>query len=135
MKLLEIHAKEFWYKVTQKAMKNPPEERLGDHTEFENVLVVFTCVEKGDDIETARNAIVAIKNHMDTVKVNTLVLYPYAHLSSELAPISIAFTILKEMEMYAETKGIKVHRAPFGYYKEFNLHAYGHPLAELSKKI
>ena len=135
MIVLDIHAKEFWFKATQKALKNPLEDRLNEERKFEEVMVSFVCAEKGDDVETGRNAVVAIKKHMDMVKVNKLVIYPYAHLSSNLATPSIAFTILKEMEEYAKSKGIDVFRAPFGYYKEFMIHAYGHPVAELSKRF
>ena len=135
MRILDIHSKEFWFKATQPALKNVFESRLNEERKFENVMVCFVCVEKGDDVETARNAITAVKKHMENVKVNKLIIYPYAHLSSNLSTPSIAFTILKEMEDYAREKGIEVFRAPFGFYKEFMIHSYGHPLAELSKKF
>ena len=135
MRIIDIHSKEFGFKATMPAMKNLFENRLNEEKKFENVMVSFVCIEKGDDIETARNAITAIKKHMDNVKVEKLIIYPYAHLSSNLSTPSVAFTILKEMENYANAKGINVFRAPFGFYKEFMIHSYGHPLAELSKKF
>ena len=135
MRILDIHSKEFWFKATMPALKNVLENRLNEERRFENVMVCFVCVEKDDGIETARDAIAAIKKHMENVKVEKLVIYPYAHLSSNLATPSIAFTILKEMESYAREKGIEVFRAPFGFYKEFMIHSYGHPIAELSKQF
>ena len=135
MKIIDIHSKEFWFKSTQPALKNLFENRLNEEEKFEDLMVSFVCVEKGDDVETAKNAITSIKSHMEKVKVDKLVIYPYAHLSPNLATPSIAFTILKEMENYAKVKGIEIYRAPFGFYKEFMIHSYGHPLAELSKQF
>ncbi len=133
MRLLQWHCDYFKYKVTKPAIKILPEHRNGEEKEFTNVIVALTTVEKTDSPETARNAIAALKKHMDEVKADSLLIYPYAHLSSSLAMPSIAITILKEMENFAKEKGIEVFRAPFGYYKEFEAKVKGHPLAELSK--
>ena len=135
MKLLQWHCDYFRYKVTKPAMKTLPEKRDGEENEFRNVIVALVSVEKGDDPETARNAIVAVKKQMDEVKADSILIYPYAHLSNNLATPSIAITILKEMEAFAKEKGIEVFRAPFGYYKEFETKVKGHPLAELSKRL
>ena len=135
MKILQWHCKKFRYKVTKPAMKTIPENRDDEEKEFENAIIVLTCVEKNDSPETGRNAIIAAKKQMDEVKASSIVVYPYAHLSSDLSLPSVAITILKEMEGFAKEKGIEVWRAPFGYYKEFDAHVHGHPLAELSKTI
>ncbi|MCD6483145.1 MAG: threonyl-tRNA synthetase editing domain-containing protein [Candidatus Aenigmarchaeota archaeon] len=133
MKLLQWHCEYFKYKATKLALKTELEP--ASEGSFENVVVLLVCVEKGDIAETARNAIIAIKPNFDQVKAKQLLIYPYAHLSKNLATPSIALTILKEMENYAKEKGFEVYRAPFGWYKEFECKVYGHPLAELSKTI
>jgi len=135
MKMLQWHCDYFRYKVTKPAMKTLPENREGEEREFKNVIVALITVEKGDLPETGRNAIFALKKQMDEVKANCMLIYPYAHLSNNLATPSIAITILKEMESFAKEKGIDVFRAPFGYYKEFETKVKGHPLAELSKTL
>ncbi|MCD6547165.1 MAG: threonyl-tRNA synthetase editing domain-containing protein [Nanoarchaeota archaeon] len=135
MKILQWHCEYFRYKVTKPAMKILPENRDGEQKEFKNVIVALVSVEKGDEPETARNAIIAVKKQIDEVKADCLLIYPYAHLSNNLATPSIAITILKEMESFAKQKGIDVFRAPFGYYKEFETKVKGHPLAELSKTL
>ncbi len=135
MKLLQWHCDYFRYKVTKPAMKTLPENRDGEEKEFRNVIVALVTVEKNDLPETGRNAIIAIKKQIDEVKADSLLIYPYAHLSKNLATPSIAITILKEMESFAKEKGIEVFRAPFGYYKEFETKVKGHPLAELAKTI
>ena len=63
-----------------------------------------------------------------------IVLYPYAHLSSNLASPEIAVKVLDESEKKLK-KDFKVLKAPFGYYKEFELKVKGHPLSELSREI
>ncbi len=88
-------------------------------------------MEQGDDSETAKKAIGEIKSSMEKVGCKKLLLYPYAHLSSNLASPSLAFSLLKEMESLAE--GYEVSHAPFGWTKSYNVKVKGHPLAESYK--
>ena len=66
---------------------------------------------------------------MAKVKSKKILIYPYSHLSSNLAPPNIAFSILKSIESSAR-KSLEVYRAPFGWTKSFNVKVKGHPLAE-----
>ena len=136
MRTLQIHAREFWYKVTKKAIKNP-EELQQDRKEIkkENVLVVFVSVEEDDDTSVLIEAANSITQHAETVKVKEIILYPYAHLSSRLAPPTKAMEVLKKLDETIKDKGYITHRAPFGWYKEFLLKATGHPLSELSREF
>lgn len=136
MRLLLIHARRFSYKAREPAVKEP--ESLGEaggSGEFENALVVFTTVEEGDDESVVERAAEEVSETASNVKPGLVVVYPYAHLSSELAPPSIAVDLLKRFADKLREKGLKVERAPFGWYKEFTLECYGHPLSELSKTI
>jgi threonyl-tRNA synthetase len=54
-------------------------------------------------------------------------------LSKNLARPEVAGKVLEKTEK--ALKGFKVTRAPFGYYKEFELKVKGHPLSELSREI
>jgi len=108
-------------------IENPETKR------FEEIVVAFVAIEDGDDSSVAQNAISQIKNSMEKIGCKKLLLYPYAHLSSNLAKPSVAMTLLKEMEDNAS--GLEVSHSPFGWTKSYNVKVKGHPLAESSKVI
>ncbi|MFH1521171.1 MAG: threonine--tRNA ligase, partial [Candidatus Micrarchaeota archaeon] len=102
----------------------------------EEVLVVFTAVETGDGKKEISEAVAEIKKMFETVKAQNIVIYPYAHLSSNLASLKDAPAILTGL--YEETKKSVTNntfKSQFGWYKEFELKCKGHPLSELSKTI
>jgi len=70
---------------------------------------------------------------MKKIGCQKLLLYPYAHLSSDLAAPSTALSLLKLME--SQCSGLEVSRSPFGWTKSYNVKVKGHPLAESSKVI
>ena len=76
-----------------------------------------------------------IKKYLDTVKSSRLLVYPYAHLSSDLAQPSVAVGIIKSVESFARGAISQVYRAPFGWTKSFQIKVKGHPLAENAKEI
>ena len=79
------------------------------------------------------DAISQIKESMHKIGCSKLLLYPYAHLSSDLAPPTTALSLLKLME--EQCSELEVSRAPFGWTKSYNVKVKGHPLAESSKVI
>jgi len=114
-------------------------ELLKDEKEEKSVkeaLVVMTAVEKADiNIKKVVEKLVEnVKDVAGQVNAKNIVLYPYAHLSSELASPEKAMEILQESEKELK-KFFNVVRAPFGYYKEFEMKVKGHPLSELSRNI
>jgi len=137
VKLLLIHAKEFKYKVTAPALSEYEDvSEASAENKFENALVVFTTVEYGDNEQVVEKAVNELKSVIERIKPSIVVIYPYAHLSPELAPPHKALELLKLFEDKARSNlDIPVVRAPFGWYKEFTLNCYGHPLSELSKTI
>lgn len=137
MKLLLIHSKTFQYTPIQPAVKEPEELREGLREQsFENALVVFTSVENGDDSSVVEKARDEILSAADQVKPSVIVLYPYAHLSSDLAPPFTAMSLMEELAAaVSSSTSIPVHKAPFGWYKSFRIECYGHPLSELSKTV
>ncbi len=140
MRVLLIHAREFSFKAREKAVEEADDlDAVRGEGRFENVLVVFTTVEEGDTgnpksvVEQAASDIVEVARR---VGAKTILIYPYAHLSQRLAPPRHAKRILEELEHALRERvgdSVDVVRAPFGWYKEFSLHCYGHPLAELSR--
>ncbi|MGB9786546.1 MAG: threonine--tRNA ligase [Infirmifilum uzonense] len=137
MKLLLIHAKSFEYEAREKALEGAEDidgRRVG---KAENALVVFVTVEEGDssDPGVVSAAVREIEDVFRRVKASEVVVYPYAHLSENLASPGEALAILKSIESQLSEKGLKTQRAPFGWYKRFALDCYGHPLSELSRSI
>ncbi len=136
MKILSLHCDYIKFKPVKKALKQPEPLSKAEEKEkkISECLVVFTAVEKGDSLELVSKLVENIEDIASQVKAKRVVLYPYAHLSSQLAPPDTAISVLKEAEKQLEKK-FQVVRAPFGYYKEFELKCKGHPLAELSREI
>jgi threonyl-tRNA synthetase len=132
MRILQLHCDSIEFTPTKKEIKSA-EEIEPTTKKLEDVVVAFVAVEDGDDSEIAKKAISEIKSGMEKVGCRRLLLYPYAHLSSRLASPSLAFSLLKEMELL--TKDYEVSRAPFGWTKSYNIKVKGHPLAESSKTI
>lgn len=137
MKILTLHVDYINFKPLKKALKNigvlTDKEKKGK--KVKESLVVLTAVERGDNIkESAKELVKNIKDVAKQVKTRDIVLYPYAHLSSNLASPDVAVEVLKGAGKELG-KNFNVTSAPFGYYKEFELKVKGHPLSELSKEI
>nr|HDO81271.1 hypothetical protein [Candidatus Bathyarchaeota archaeon] len=137
MRMLLIHADEFSYAVTK---ATPIAEEVGEEAKkgsSKECLVVFSAVERGDEKnveDVAGQAVEEIRKVAEQVGARNIVVYPYAHLSSNLSDPDTAVKVLKRIsEKLSES--YSVVRAPFGYYKSFNLSCKGHPLSELSREV
>lgn len=129
MRLLQLHSEYVEY--------TPISEEIGDAEKIKvetkklhNLVVVFICIEKNDNKKIVDNALKEIKIYLEQIKVNKLLIYPYAHLSSDLATPKQAFELIRELEERAKNVIDDVQRAPFGWTKSFNISVKGHPLAE-----
>ncbi len=133
MRILQLHCDSIEYTPTKREIKAA--EEIGDAgtTRIEEVVVAFVAVESGDDLDVARNAMSQIRDSMTKIGCRRLLLYPYAHLSSNLARPSDALAVLRAMEDAAS--GLEVSRSPFGWTKSYQVKVKGHPLAESSKTI
>jgi threonyl-tRNA synthetase len=101
---------------------------------IKNVIVVLTAVENEDDEFVISEASMEIGGYANLVKCQKLLIYPYAHLSSNLASPHLALQLLNSLSKNLSTK-FEVERAPFGWTKAFTIKVKGHPLAENSKTI
>ncbi len=137
MKIITLHCDYIRFKPLKKAIKSVNEltEIEKEEKEVKDPLVVLTAVEKGDNDNTLKDYIEAIKKTAVDVKTNNIVLYPYAHLSSNLSDPATALDHLIKAESILSKEKYNVSRAPFGYYKTFELKVKGHPLSELSKQF
>lgn len=143
MRILMIHADEFSFHATE---ATSVAAAAGDVAEKDksgkagDSLVCFLSVEKAD--EDRAPAVVAearqrILEHQGRVKAETLWLYPYAHLSSDLASPRMAQKILDMMwKAFDGVEGVShLRKAPFGWYKAFDIKAKGHPLSEMALTV
>lgn len=104
---------------------------------LEEALCAFVAVEKFDEDDPEAVIAEGAKQIVDVasqVHANRIMLYPYAHLSSNLSSPASAVEILKGMQETL-SQNYEVVRAPFGWYKAFTLSCKGHPLSELSRSI
>jgi threonyl-tRNA synthetase len=142
MRLMMIHADRFSYKVTDKtsvagfAGEISPGE---DRGEVEEVLVAFLAVENGDESNTkdvVEQTVACIRATVEKLGAGRVMVYPYAHLSSDLAKPRIATQVVDQVaELLRANTSLEIHRAPFGYYKAFDISCKGHPLSELAMTL
>jgi threonyl-tRNA synthetase len=134
MRILQLHSNFIEYKPIQKEIATV-EEAEKKSVRLEEIVVLFTAIEEGDDVTVAKKAIDEVRAFVEKLKVNRILIYPYAHLSSNLAKPVEALKVVKAMESYAKEKEIETYRAPFGWNKQFTISIKGHPLAEQSRAI
>ena len=133
MRILQLHCDSIEYTPTKKEIRSAEDIDNPQTQKLEELVVVFVAIEDGDDSSVAQDAISQIKNSMEKIGCKKLLLYPYAHLSSNLAKPSVAIALLKEME--SSSSELEVSHSPFGWTKSYKLQVKGHPLAESSKVV
>jgi len=132
MRILQLHSDSVVFTPVEKEI-SVAEEAEKKENRVEEVVLLLTAVEEGDSVAVVQKAIDDVRAFLGKLKVNRILIYPYAHLSSKLAKPVEALKILKAMEDYAKQKGIETFRAPFGWNKQFAVSVKGHPLAEQSR--
>ena len=102
MRLLQLHADFIEYTPISKELKDAEDEIKLETKRLDNLVVAFVCIEKYDDRQIIDKALNEIKNYLENIKVNRLLIYPYAHLSSDLASPKNAFEFIIELEKLAK---------------------------------
>lgn len=137
MQLLLIHSDYIEYEVKK---STPVAEQIEDSFKkgrLDEALTVFIAVESTDEAnpkDVAEKAVAEIKKTASQVNTDNVMLYPYAHLSSDLSSPKMAVSVMKDIEN-SLIDSFNVKRAPFGWYKAFKISCKGHPLSELSRTI
>jgi len=133
---LALHVDYIKVRPVEKAIENA-EELTAElkAVDVREALVAFLAAEEGDSEEAANEIVRQVEEHARNVKAERIVVYPYVHLTDRPANPSLAFTLTKKVAEKLNEDGFETVRAPFGWYKSFELKVKGHPLSELSKRV
>ncbi len=132
VKILQLHCDQVEYQPVKKEIPSA-EETTKEKRTIEEAVLLLVSVEQGDDSSVISQAVEELSKTRKQLGSDSIVVYPYAHLSSTLAKPEDARRILKELEDEARTQGFSVHHVPFGWNKALLMKVKGHPLAEQSK--
>jgi threonyl-tRNA synthetase len=135
MRILLLHADFIEYQPISKEIQMAEDIPSKSSKKIDEVIVALVAVEKDDDESLTNEVGAQLKSYGQMIKCDSLLIYPYAHLSSDLADPSTAQSLLKSIEEKLKNLFKTVNRAPFGWTKSFNIKIKGHPLAEQAKTI
>ncbi|RQG96858.1 threonine--tRNA ligase [Natrarchaeobius oligotrophus] len=140
MRLLFIHSDHLTFETTDKAGPDDLAETEGVPMagEMEECVTAFITVESDDEEDldgVVANAVDELEDVTGQLNTRSIVLYPYAHLSEDLASPDAAKTVMRSLESELEAENYEILRAPFGWYKSFEISCKGHPLSELSRHV
>lgn len=135
MRILLLHADFIEYQPISKEIQTAEDISSTSSRKIDEVIVALVAVEKDDDESLINEVGTELKDYGQTIKCDNLLIYPYAHLSSDLASPSTAQSLLNSIEEKLKNLFKTVNRAPFGWTKSFNIKIKGHPLAEQAKTI
>ena len=136
--MLQIHSDGFAYETKKKALKNAEAVKEKFYKTEDSCLVNFIAAETTDakDVVAASKATAdMIASAAEEVKEKNIVIYPWVHLTENPSKPSVALKLLKSVAKELKERGFNVVRVPFGWYKAFEIHCKGHPLAERSKVL
>ncbi|MEM3422265.1 MAG: threonine--tRNA ligase [Candidatus Bilamarchaeaceae archaeon] len=137
MRILTIHADFIEVEPVKKAIADAEKIESQERKRYEEILVVFTAVELGD--EDVSGSAKALAREADAVakqvKTKRVLLYPLVHLTSKPSSPRIASTVVLKAEEELKKMGYEAFHSPFGWYKAYTLKCKGHPLSELSREF
>ena len=135
MRILLLHSDFIEYQPISKEIDSAEEIPSTSSKKINDVIVALIAVEKDDDESIVDDVCKELKTYSEMIKCDNILVYPYAHLSSDLANPVAAQALIISVEKKAKGLFSIVNRAPFGWTKSFNVKIKGHPLAEHAKTI
>lgn len=133
-----LHVDYFSSTVTERGRSKIIEDVSSETTTVNEALLILASVEKQDEVnpeDVSKKAIEEIFRLAQQLKVNTIVLHPFAHLFGELSRPEIAIRTLKLVAEELAKHGFKVIRTPFGWFNTLELKAKGHPLSRVARIV
>ena len=139
MRILQLHVDYIEYYPISKEISDAEPLTHIEKQRFEDTVAILMSIEKGDENAMIVDIVSEIKDYLAKIKGKSVLLYPYAHLSSNLEVPNRAFKLLIEIEKALiksfDELGIAVNRAPFGWTKSLEFKVKGHPMAENSRSF
>lgn len=135
MRILLLHSDFIEYQPISKEIESAEEISSTSSKKINDVIVALIAVEKDDDESIIDDVCKELKTYSEIIKCDNILVYPYAHLSSDLANPLTAQALLISVEKKTKSLFGTVNRAPFGWTKSFSVKIKGHPLAEHAKTI
>ena len=139
MRLLMIHVDYFSSTITEKGRSKIFEEVSPNSKTIrvDEALLVLTSVEKIDEnnFQISEKAAEEIAQQANQLKVNTIVLHPFAHLFAELSKPEVAIKLLKKIEKSLLKNGFNAVRTPFGWFNSLEIKAKGHQFSRVARII
>lgn len=136
MRILTIHADYIEVEPKKQAIKDAEALAKSGPERFEEVLVVFTAVEDGDEESAMAERLAHEASAVaEQVKTKNILLYPLVHLTSKPSKPAVARAVIARAEALLKERGYASAHSPFGWYKGYTLKCKGHPLSELSREL
>jgi threonyl-tRNA synthetase len=138
VRFLAWHVDYFRCHITERGRSPLVEEYDDPETVAENALLVLTSVEKEDEAApemVSERAAAEIATHAANLKVQTVVLHPFAHLFGQLSRPATAVRVLQMVEERLRARGLAVIRTPFGWFNALEIRAKGHPLSRVARTV
>ena len=138
MRFLVWHVDYIKCRITERGRSPVAEEYDDPETVAEEALLLLVSVEKADEAApevVADRAVAEIAAHAANLRVQTLVLHPFAHLFGQLSRPATAVQVLRRMEEGLRGRGLAVKRTPFGWFNTLDIRAKGHPLSRVARII
>jgi len=138
--MLMLHVDYFSSTITERGRSKIVEEfdPSSKTTQAEEALLILTSVEKQDEsdpMDVSKKAVDEVTKLAHQLKVNTIILHPFAHLFGDLSKPDIAVKTLKLTEEGLVQRGFKVIRTPFGWFNTLEVKAKGHPLSRVARIV
>ncbi len=129
MKALLLHCKNYHIKVgllANRPVSVSPEPIIEPEQTRTNCVVALVTVENGDDEVKTKLLSNDIRIMAENVARQSIVIFPFAHLSNNLADSKTAIDLLEAVKNNL-SDDYQVIRSHFGSHKEFLLDVFGHP--------
>jgi hypothetical protein len=108
MRILQLHSNFIFFKPIEKEI-NIAEEAAKEETRVEEVVVLFTAIEEGDNSTLAQKAIDDARAFLGKLKVNRILIYPLCDTSA--ATSSQPFSALPQStQRHGNIRQAKGHR-------------------------
>ena len=115
MRILQLHVDFVEYLPVKKEIDDAEPLLKNGKQRIEDTVVILTSIEEGDDETLIEDFINETLEYLKKIKCNSVLIYPYAHLSSSLESPKSAYKLMIQLEnaLRASNNTIVVKRDSF----------------------